>query len=403
MKRRTFIKTMAATVAGGFLPNLPGENLLFGKDETPSFTPYDNNMVVRVYDPTVGSYRFQPDDVYWKMIDRDVLRSMLVKGLKTQTGEQTGPKAWRKILAGSANADVKGKKVAVKVNFNNTIRDITKAINVSPEMMIVVTQTLVDAGINEGDITIFDCSRPFPDAFKSYIRTAPLNDVALLGNKDNLPASTKFAHLTDNAGMVNNGKQIEFFPLPQVLIDSDYFINVHLLKMHMPGVTGAMKNLFGLSHDVASYVHFGGSKPFPNASHLSDISLSEEVKKRARLNISELVYAGHSPDTLDKYTNEDFFPGGMPSSLVVSPSPFYHDCVLYNFVRAEYLTCPPPRPDIKTLGPDTWLRNAAASYPAWKYGLAEYVASRTPGLPPKDLSFEHINYISVLNDRPKQS
>jgi hypothetical protein len=87
----------------------------------------------------------------------------------------------------------------------------------------------------------------------------------------------------------------------------------------------------------------------------------------------------------------------MPASLIVSRSPFYHDTVLYSFIKAEYATCDPEklRKDLKTVGPDTWLKNSAAKYQGWKYDQATHRDIAKEGRPQKELNFEKVNYLSI--------
>lgn len=400
MKRRDFLNNFAVTIAGSTLANLAGVMPVVASEtsSTPASHPYDSNRVVRVYDPTVTNFGFKPEEVYWKTINPKVLTSMLDKTLTTLSGEKKVTKAWKKILAGSTSAQLSGKKVAVKVNFNNTIRDINQTLNVSPVMITALVQSLMGVGIAESDITIFDHSRPFPEDFQFYIRSNNLKNLNLKGKPDNLADSGKTILFTDNVGVVRpDGKKADVLNIPQCVIEADYLINLHLLKFHDPGITGAMKNLFGMASEVWVFAHNEKVVPFSKGNHLPEISLNEEIMKRSKLNLSECIFGGHTPDTIDKFTSEDFFPNGLPCSLVASTSPFYQDMVLYNMARAEYLTCMPVLKRFKTIGPDLWLQNSAKKYAPWKFGHAEYVTLRLHDMPARDLKFEQIDYISIRN------
>jgi len=397
MKRRDFINNVALTIAGSTLVNFSGITPVFASGVNSVVHPYDSNRVVRIYDPTVTDFGFKSGEIFWKTINRPVLKSMLNKTLIRLSGEKDESKAWRKILTGSKSIAINGKKIAVKVNFNNTIRDINQTLNNSPIMIMTLAKSLIDAGVNEGDITIFDHSRPFPDDFKNYIRSNKFNELKLKGKTDDINNSSKTILLTDNIGIERDGKKTEDFPIPQCVIDADYLINLHLVKIHYSGVTGAMKNLFGMCTTVDFYFHYEKIKSFNGSNHLADISLNEEIKKRAKLNISEFIFGGHTPDTIDKYTNGDFFPGGNPCSLIASTSPFYQDLVLYNMIRAEYQTCIPVLKRFNTMGPDTWLQNSAKLYAPWKFAHAEFIKSSIAGMPSNDLKFNQIDYISILN------
>jgi Domain of unknown function (DUF362) len=394
MKRREFILASAGMTAWGLLPaGALARELAAAERRLPE--PYDDNKVVRVYDPRVADYQFGGQAIPWKTINQAVLAQMLDKALLEISGEKNGARAWKKILAGTTQGKLSDKRIAVKVNFNNTIRDVRRTLNNSPAMISVLARSLADAGFAQRSICVFDCSRPFPQEFKAVVRQNRLEEVTLLGKGDQLPASGQMIFLSDNRGMQKAGKPLDRYPIPQCVMEADYLINLHLVKIHMPGVTGAMKNLFGLQEDVGFYMHQPGAKSFERAFHLPDISLNEDIRKRARLNLAEFIFGGHTPDTLDKFTNETFFPGGLPASLIVSRSPFYHDTVLRAFIEAEYETCVPVLTRFQTIGPDLWLRNSAERYPAWKFDHAGHPEAKQEGRPRKDLAFAQVNYVSI--------
>ena len=398
MKRREFInKTAWMTGVGMMATYLPLEAVFAAEKKTAfPLQAYDDNRVVRVYDRHAVNYDFSGIKPYWQTIDPTVLRIMLAKSLSEISGEAGENKSWRKILGGNASADLSARKLVIKVNFNNTIRDINTTLNNSPAMMGVLAKSLLEAGLKQENICFFDCSRPFPDEFKKQIRGNGLERVMMLGKTDSIPVSQETIFLSDNQGHLRDGKPTDQYPIPQCLLDADYLLNLHLVKIHDPGVTGAMKNLFGISGNVGFYMHQrGATKNFSVSNHLPDISLNQHIQQRARLNIAEFLFGGQSPDTVDKFTNEEFFPNGLPCSLIVSRSPFYHDTVLYDFVRAEYLTCGPVLKRFKVMGPDTWLQNAARQYAPWKFERGQFVKATTVGRPPKDLTFSQTNYVAI--------
>ncbi len=400
MKRRQFL-----TVAGSALGIALAPKVVLGETFTSTSGstkhdfakhPYDDNKVVRVYDNKVSDFDFSENKVFWKSINVSVLATMLSRSLIELSGEKSENAAWKKILTGNKNRDVAGKKLAVKINFNNTGKDINKNLNNSPAMIVVLAKSLIYAGVSEEDILIFDCSRPFPEAFKSEVRSHGLAKVQMKGKGEELPESGKTIFLSDNKGLMRNDKPRDQYPIPQCLMDADYLINLHLVKIHETGVTGAMKNLYGISQNVSHYMHWL-PKSFKETYHLPDISLNEEIKQRAKLNIAEFVFGGYSPDTIDKFENSSFFPDGKPSSLIVSRSPFYHDTVLYGFVKAEYTSADLEklRKDYKTMGQDTWLKNSSERYEGWQYDWGRIINVNKTNYPEKDLAFRYINYVSI--------
>ena len=358
--------------------------------------PYADNRVVRVYDGEVSDYAFDSSRTFWDCIDQKKLANMLSRAVRELSGQQKLRAGWRAILSGVSDTDLSQKKIAVKVNFNNTIQRLDTSLNNTPAMMIVLAKSLIQAGVKEETISFFDMSRPFPPLYAQQIRDSGLNRVGLFGNRDGLAESDKMIRIRDNAGYMREGKSTEFMPVPQLVVDADCLINLHLVKIHYPGVTAAMKNLTGLARNVGFFMHNKGVPDFTSAFQLADITLNEEIHRKSVLNIAEFIYGGHTPNTVDRFTNEDFFPDGRASSLILSRSPFYQDMVCYDFIRAEYLTADPNRmlPQYRKQGTDRWLRNAALCYPCWKFEHGEFVY-RDDECPKGDLHYENIDYISV--------
>ncbi|MDD5053161.1 MAG: DUF362 domain-containing protein [Sulfuricurvum sp.] len=87
------------------------------------------------------------------------------------------------------------------------------------------------------------------------------------GKSENLPESGKTIFLSDNKGMMRKENPQDQFPIPKCLLDADYLIHLHLVKIHERGVTGAMKNLYGISREVGLYVH-GLPKSYKETYHL---------------------------------------------------------------------------------------------------------------------------------------
>ena len=391
LTRREWLQMTSLAAVSSLLPR----NLLGGVLPVID-KPYDCNRVVRVYDAQVSDYDFSDSATFWDRIDTGRLQKMLRASILKLSRKGSEKEAWDVILAGGKRDDLASKRVAVKVNFNNTIQPLEPSLNNTPAMMTVIARSLIGAGVREDHITFFDPSRPFPELFKQKIRDAGLKSVNLLGNKDNIAESDKMIRLTDNAGHMRDGKSTEFMPIPQLVIDADCLINLHLVKVHYSGVTASMKNLVGLAPDVGFFMHNKGLPDFTNAFQLVDITLNDEIKKRSVLNIAEFIYGGHSPNSIDKFTDPDFFPSGRPSSIIVSRSPFYQDIVCYDFIRAEYLSVDPAQmlPQYKKQGSDQWLRNGTLRYPEWKFEQAGFVYDKEK-LPHGELKYENIDYLSI--------
>ena len=360
LTRREFVKTSAKAAAVGLAAGALRPLELFGAGNSWEADGYNHKAVVRVYDPAVASTYHFGDPFYWRKFDAARLQNMLETGLMELSNTATVRAAWAKILPGVSGAS----RVVVKVNFNNTRRDWkTTALNSSPALMVALTRSLNQAGVQNGGITFLDCSRPFPSEMKGDV----------LAQCPGVPCASQ--------AMPPGGAYV----IPQLVMDADFLISAHLMKKHEAGPTGAIKNLFGMKADgiVSEIAH--AKPPWTKGPQCRNIITNPEIKQRLKLCINEAILAGKTPNTLDPYQFTDMFPGGKPSSLFLSRNPFLQDAVEWDFVRAECSRFPgQPGDNI------IWLRNCAGAEPAWATAALESgtVVNGAPGLPPKDMSYD---------------
>jgi hypothetical protein len=393
--RREFLSTTAAAAGGAVLAGLGPAHVLAA--EAPLETdPYNDKTVVRVYDPSVSSFVFGTSEkaFYYRTFDSDRLEGMLGTALRQITGAATVAAAWQKIMPGLSSAS----KIAVKVNINCSHElngdhgaHWTTAPNTSPRMMAALAKSLEQVGVKQEHITFFDRSRTFENEWKTDLK-AQCPGVLAQGGRE-VAASTTEIVLSNDLPAVD---------IPQPVIDADYLINLHLLKKHYSGVTGAMKNLLGLTNNVGRIAHQGGVKEFHTGALLRELTMNAEIRKRAVLCISEAVLGNRLPtENMNPLQKTDAFPSGKPSSLIVSRSPFFQDLVLLNFMNYEMTG------NVNTVGSDSkdgWLRNCVNAVPSFKsdcLGAASLVDSpRGSRLPPKDLAYPsaQVRYISSAMD-----
>ena len=392
MTRRKFLATTAVAAGGSVLAGL-GPLRLFAADQAFEPDPYNDRTVVRVYDPLVSSFVFGISDrnFYYRTFDISRLESMLGTALRQITEAATVPAAWRMIMPGVSASS----KIAVKVNINCS-HELNgdhgaywaSAPNTSPPMMAALARSLAQAGIRQENITFFDRSRTFEKQWKEDL-LALCPGVVAQGSGD-VGASS--------AGIVlSNGLPSVEIPLP--VMNADYLINMHLLKKHNSGATGALKNLLGLSNNVPRIAHQGGAKEFHTGTLLRELSLNAEIRKRAVLCVCEAVFGNRLPtENMAPLQKTDAFPNGKPSSLIVSRGPFFQDLAILNFINYEMTG------SVNTVcsdGKDGWLRNCANAVPNFTsdcLGSASLVSSPAASrLPPKDLSYPlaKVRYISV--------
>jgi len=346
---------------------------------------YADRRVVRVYDRRVTSYGFEADEACWQAIDPNVLREMLERGLVELARQPSIAAAWRALLPG----DLGSAAIAIKVNMNG---DDPGFINTSPAMVIALAGSLIDAGASAERLTFFDCSRAYHEPYREAIR-AVLPDVVLLGGGE---VELHETEIITASSMLREDATAVTVPAPVCLVEADHLLNVHMLKGHFGGATGAMKNLFGLARNVGATFHGSGASRYELGSQCADLAAEPLVRSRSRLLISEGVYGTwwHANKPPDRFRNADLFPDGLPCTLTLSRNPLYHDTVLYDLLAAER--------DYAPLGegydtyPDDWLEHCAGS----PYELGDFAhATLIEGtFTARDLAYGHIDYRSLSTE-----
>lgn len=342
---------------------------------------YAHKTVVRVYDAAATAAYTFGDSYYWRTFDGARVQQMLEKGIMELTNQATVSAAWSVILPGASSSS----KVAVKVNFNNTGRDWQSwALNNSPTMMIALTKSLNSAGIQNANITFFDCSRSFPTEMKSDV-LAQCPGVQLKGDAQT-GSSTTIA-LSCGGGL----------QIPQLVMDANYLISLHLMKKHDDGITGAIKNLTGMKSDGRAGDINHCDNGWSGTDELKRIIMHTAVRSRLKLCINEALLGSKSPDGLEQFDYPDMFPNGKPSSIFVSRNPFFQDIVELDFVNALCRNAS----GCRSSADDgvQWAYTLAGSVSAWNSSVIKSgtVVNGGPGMPAKDMRYDAsvLEFVSV--------
>jgi hypothetical protein len=368
LSRREFVGASAQVAAAGFCGHSRLSSSLLNAAAGPWETDgYNHKTVVRIYDPDVSADYAFGAPYYWRAFDIVRIEAMLDAGIMQIACASTASKAWQRILPGVSAAS----RIVVKANFNNTGRDWkTSALNTSPAMIIALVKSMNKAGIRNKNIAILDCSRKIPDEMKQDI-WAQAPGVQLVDGPQAGSAAT--------VEMPYGGPYV----IPQIVLDADFLISLHLMKKHDGGQTGAMKNFFGMN--ASGKVTFAHRDPsWMNGNQIRNIITNPEIRKRLKLCINEAILAANSPDTLDSWGYGDLFPNGRPSSLFLSRNPFLQDVVGWDFVRAECSRFP------CRVGPSiNWLRNCTGYAPSWRTEAIESgtLVDGAHGMPPSDMHY----------------
>ncbi|MDP7111926.1 MAG: DUF362 domain-containing protein [Myxococcota bacterium] len=180
--------------------------------------------------------------------------------------------------------------------------------------------------------------------------------------------------------------------VPTPVVEAQHLIDLHLLKGHFGGVTGALKNMFGLARDVWDTVH-GSRDGWPrwdSGVQCAELAAHPVLCDRRRLSISEALFGTHNgADRVpDPYVETRLWDSDSPSSLVLSTNPVSHDSVLLSLIRAERAAAGEANDQA-----DDWIVSAAAA--PYSLGIHEEGVLTEGGDGRWDLAFEEIRYRTV--------
>ena len=185
---------------------------------------------------------------------------MVAKAICALTGTRKEKKAWKALFVsfnqthrGKAAGYVKGEKIAVKANMNNSYSvEDSEEINASPHMVLSLLRSLIKkGGVPQECITVFDASRYITDDIYNKCK-AEFPGVVFLDH-DGMNGRVKATFTADAIPYsVDNGDLAR--GLADCAIEADYLINLALLKGHEgQGVTLCGKNWYGTTSIHANW------------------------------------------------------------------------------------------------------------------------------------------------------
>jgi uncharacterized protein (DUF362 family) len=226
---------------------LPGNVLGVGRGIFPARVVWAHNPLASAWDGKT--------DFWWeeKFTDRNLVNEMLSYSLQQLTGQSSDKAAWDALFTdfktqrGKSGGYQPGEKIAIKTNLNGTkTHGGTKNDSfVSPAVASALLIQLVQAGVNPGDITVYDASRAVPDPIVDACRTPELAGVHFA---DFIGGNGREVCQRDLSQPVRWSVDTQGNPayLPTVVTHADYLINLALFKGHsLAGVTLTAKNHFG--------------------------------------------------------------------------------------------------------------------------------------------------------------
>jgi uncharacterized protein (DUF362 family) len=322
--RREFIKATSSGILA-----LAVTPLAMGQDEgRGAFSQIPPHRVVRTHNDDATYWDFETD-YYWNFVRRDVVNAMMERGVKELTGRSTALQAWQEIMSGYQSGD----KIAIKINLNGYQTGSEHAqINALVEVVDAVIGGLVNLGIPQGEIYVFDASRIIPSVRYQTLTVYPLvNFVEVadvtFGQTGDPNEKIQFTH-GDLSGVTKY--------VADVVVNSQHLINIPIMKEHCTGITGTFKNHFGSVNEPIADLH--GTMQASENNPLVDIYLNPHIGNKTRLIVGDGLFGMSLNDGAcgsgvpHRWSS---FNDVAPNSLFLSIDPVAIDSVMLDYILAE--------------------------------------------------------------------
>ncbi len=204
-----------------------------------------------------------------------IVEEMLNKAMSEFTGEQSNVKAWRKFVSPN---DIVGIKV------NSIAED--KGVCTQPVLAYAIAECLVEAGVKENNVIIWDKIWEQLVAAGYTINTGK-KGVRCFGTNSlgNIPVINKKSRILQHQLYGKPFRTIRS-KFSKILVEQcTAIINVPILKDHqMAGMTLSMKNFFGTFDNPSDY-----HKDINKAPYIADVNMHPEIRKKYRLTICDAL------------------------------------------------------------------------------------------------------------------
>lgn len=318
--------------------------------------------VIWAHDPL--STRWDGSAGHWwdeASIDQERVDSMLSLSIRELAGQKESSRAWDAIFRSFNESHGRGsvgyapgEKVLLKINLNNQNNPYAaenSAIDALPQMVLAALKQLVDqAGIAQSDIIVLDALRPISDPVHDLC-SAAFPHVQYIGgfgffedsanqrnleNKDLPWADDVVRYSGGNIHDPNAGK------VPQLVLDSEYLINMAILKSHgyIAGISLTGKNHYGLigAPEALHYHTEGHHRGMDTYAPQVDLMGHKDLGGKTLLYIIDGFYGTRGRNGVlnapERWQSAPFN-GHWPSSLFVSQDSVAIDSVGHDFLRAE--------------------------------------------------------------------
>lgn len=290
----------------------------------PTLPPPGSSRVVRVHHSTVTNWTGSGN--YWDTVDQAKVTAMVSAGVRALTGKATVAEAWQAILPNY----VAGEGIAIKANFNNTMDgDLPTLSNPIPHIFLPVLQGLVTRGVRQQDIWFYDVSRRIPSYFYTPIHNAYPNIKFYDQNHEAITYT-----LNAQVSIPAPGGGVVVQNIPDQLARAKYLINAPIMRNHSSaGVTLGFKNHFGSIHHPWGFHELGQIYSIPSV--LRDLYKSPYIGPKTILTLGDGIFGAlGQQDSAPQVWVNTF--GDYPKSLFFAKDPVAIDCVMADFLDAEW-------------------------------------------------------------------
>ncbi len=360
LSRRAFLGTLAGGTALAFTDL---RSLLAGEiDARP--------LVVRTHHKDAVSWDYKTG-WHGDYVSQPIVDTLVDRGLSELTGLGDVAAAWRALLPGYS----RGKKIAVKVNFNNcgSCNDSDNIIDALVEVVNALVRGMTTAGVAEDDIWIYDAVRYIPYRFQNRLRQKSV--VCWARNATCGLRRALFSGTALNS-VISFTKSIRSQIITDVVVDADYLINIPIVKRHsLGGVTLGYKNHFGSVHncgDMHSYMTLTNSRFSTTYNPLVEMMANPHLGAKTVLTVADCLYGclQHQSGTPQPWT---MFGNRSPATLLFSRDILAIECVQRDFLFKEASRSSDPKAEsYMKLAAQANQGTYEATPTSWNYQLIDY-------------------------------
>ncbi len=277
-----------------------------------------------------------------QQVNQTVVENMLDQAVTTMTGRGSVSLAWTKLFSDKFGSDYQaGKKIGIKINFNNSASGYGNAgrYNPLPQTVVALLKQLRDKkGVPEENIYLYDCSRAFYAYFTDNIYQKGFTKIHYVGTR--IDSSYPVVKEPPRQGsLVKLTPHHDMYICAQVEDTFDYIINLPLLRPHGgAGVTLGFKNHLG-----SFYTGTGGYSietlhtPIYNPGSAIDISHPlvqlngltangfSEIRDKTVLTLVDGLYSNNNNNTDP--------PNVIYETLILGQDPVAVDSVMFDHLR----------------------------------------------------------------------